>query len=168
MADGVIGARCCQQVVFVGPAHSELIACHFDPHAVNAVLGDDGDSSNDNMVLMENKEAVTRLCNTLTPMHRTVFLQQEAIGMDMKIVANAVGTRQLGGLVRQLAGGEQQRQSKEKWQDVFHVSGVRTNIRQFLQSKWRGKRRPSARRRKRGSLGEGCLLTGAFVQKPRA
>ncbi len=108
MADGVIGACCCQQVVFVCPAHSELIACHFNPHAVNTVLWDDGDGSNDDVVLVENEEAVTRLCYSLAPVHGTVFLQQQAVGMDVEVVAHTVGTRQPRGLVGQLTGGEQQ------------------------------------------------------------
>ena len=77
------------------PAHGELVAGHLGPHAIDGVLGDDGEGGDDDGVVAAYPQAVGTLDGALAPVHGAVLNQQETVGMNTQVVADAVGAAEL-------------------------------------------------------------------------
>lgn len=77
------------------PTHGELVAGYLGPHAIDGVLGDDGEGSDDDGIVAAYPQAVGTLDGTLAPVHGSVLNQQEAVGVNTQVVADAVGAAEL-------------------------------------------------------------------------
>ena len=127
--DRVVGTDGSQEIALMSPAHGALVTRHLHPDTVHTIFWDDGDGSNDNRILAEDKEAVAGFGHALAPVHGSFFLQEEAICMNQEIGTDAIGTQTFLGTVWQLTSRQQQAEGEEaEGEKRLHDCGARTSI----------------------------------------